>query len=158
MGKKLPLAVIIVVGANIAFGLAAVVLLITTLAPTILEAKNLADSNGGLANSNISWMINFFYIALFAIIFLICWTSYYLLKGRNWMRWLWVIITGLTVMVDILNLQSKNPVEATQFFWVDGFLVVTILLLFTSTQINTLSQKILKANADWIVSFQKLII
>lgn len=71
-------------------------------------------------------------MALFAGIFLIFWTSYYLSKGRNWMRWLWVIATALTVIMVILNLQSKNWVGATQFFWVDGFLVVSIFLLFTT--------------------------
>lgn len=131
VGKKLPLAVIIVVAANMIFGLAAVVVFVITLAPTIIEAKNLSDSHGELGNLNISWMVNFFYMALFAIVFFVCWTSYYLLKGRNWMRWLWVMIAGFTMAVDIFYLQSKNSAEVTQFFWVNGFLVVQILLLFT---------------------------
>jgi hypothetical protein len=131
MQKNIPLAVMIVVGANIVFGLATVVILIATLGPAIAEMKNYAKGNAELVNSNIGWIVNFFYIMLFSIITLMCWTSYYLLKGRNWMRWIWVVITTLVVIIDVLKLESGYLIEVTQFFWVDGFLIVSILLLFT---------------------------
>lgn len=60
MDKRLPLAVIIVVGSNIFFGLATVVSLIKTMAPTILEMKNFSDSNTEFVNSNIGCVVSFF--------------------------------------------------------------------------------------------------